>query len=186
MPSLMCATQHRPGDPGPEATIKVKLLEKMGNERPGTPWILEPTMDVPIPFILFPFVFILFICGLIFAAYYWRRHALKLQSLGRGVSTPVAHVTIDSTPGTHTEMARTGYHPTHQNTSGHDLRLVSHPKSLRYPLFTNMPSIVVKAPGIPGRWIPKQRSSQPRTIIPTYRSGSSSVLLVIVHHIIPN
>lgn len=140
-------------------------------------------MVILIPFLLVAIIFILFIFCMVFVACYWRRHELKLQKLGRDTSTPVAPVVVvNNVPAGHAGMVQTGYYPAHLNASGPDLSSVSRLQPSRYHLFTGLPSTAVKAPGIPDRYIPRQWSSQLRTIIPSYRSGSSSILSVTIVH----
>ena len=97
--------------------------------------------------VLAPFIFIpvalltLLVCGMIFAAWYWRR----CQALKRGVSMPViTRVAAVNTPVGHTKMTRTGYYPTHPNASSTWPPTSEFSTTLAVPSFSDVPLVAIK------------------------------------------
>ena len=92
------------------------------------------------PFIIIPVALTLLVCGMIFAAWYWRRR----QALKRGVSMPViTRVAVINTPVGHTKMTRIGYYPTHP---GERFKIWTWPPTseLQYPSFSDVPLVAIK------------------------------------------
>ena len=131
------------------------------------------------PFIIIPVALTLLVCGMIFAAWYWRRR----QALKRGVSMPViTRVAAVNTPVGHTKMTRTGYYPTHPNASSTWPPTSEFSTTLAVPSFSDVPLVAIKGIRNTPALKLRQRSYQLRTIVPSYRTEPFYACLATIRH----